>query len=234
MRASLPLRAAVACIAMAATAFAAHQSAQPPAAAPVAPTLDAYLPDAFGAWRRAPLGDAVLPAEGELGPGEAVEYRAYTDDLGRLITLVIAYGPPMGDGVRLHRPENCYRAQGFAVVDRAIDRAAGPKGAIPVVHLTTERVARREAVTYWLRDGADFATAEPQRQLFALKRGLERADFRADGALVRVSTGFGAEPNFGIHTEFLADFARALPPAGRRLLMGAKPGDAAPAEAAAS
>lgn len=178
-----------------------------------APDLDAMLPEAFGVWRRVSLADAVLPAESRLGPGEAVAYRAYADDLGRVVTLVAAYGPPLGDSVRLHRPETCYGAQGFAINTRAIG-AAGP---IPVVNLDAQSPARREGVTYWLREGGDFSVRAADSQWRRLTRGLGAA---ADGALVRVSSISADRPQFDLHQEFLKDFAAALQGDARRLLVG--------------
>ncbi len=184
------------------------------AVAAPAPDLDAMLPEAFGVWRRVPLAGAVLPPESNLGPGEAVAYRAYADDLGRIVTLVAAYGPPLGDSVRLHRPETCYGAQGFAINSRDI----GAAGAIPVVNLDAQSSARREGVTYWLREGDDFSVRAADSQWRRLTRGFGAA---ADGALVRVSSISADRPQFELHQEFLNDFAKALGPEARRLLAGA-------------
>jgi EpsI family protein len=197
-------------LASAATAVVTPRASGP--AAP-APDLDAMLPEAFGVWRRVPLADAVLPPEAELGPGEAVAYRAYTDDLGRIVTLVAAYGPPLGDSVRLHRPETCYGAQGFAINARAV----GAAGAIPVVNLDAQNSSRREGVTYWLREGDDFSVRAADSQWRRLTRGFGAA---ADGALVRVSSISADRPQFDLHTEFLAGFTAALGPDARRLLAG--------------
>lgn len=179
-----------------------------------APDLDAMLPEAFGVWRRAPLADAVLPQESSLGPGEAVAYRAYADDLGRIVTLVAAYGPPLGDSVRLHRPEACYGAQGFAINARAI----GAVGSIPVVNLDAQSSARREGVTYWLREGDGFSVRASESQWRRLTRGIAGA--AADGALVRVSSISADRPQFELHQAFLEDFAGALQGDARRLLIG--------------
>jgi EpsI family protein len=179
-----------------------------------APDLDAMLPGDFGRWRRVALAHAVLPAETTLGPGEAVAYRAYTDDIGRLVTLVAAYGPPLGDSVRLHRPETCYGAQGFAVTARAVGAAAG----VPVVTLDAQSPVRREAVTYWLREGDGFTVRAGDSQWRRLTRGFAHAP---DGALVRISTTGGDRSAFDLHREFIEDFTAALSPDARRLLLGA-------------
>lgn len=181
-----------------------------------APNIDAMLPEEFGAWRRVEISQAVLPAETELGPGEAVAYRAYQDDLGRVVTLVAAYGPPLGDSVRLHRPEKCYVAQGFEILLRN-DGVVEMRGrSVPVVNLDTQSPLRREAVTYWLRDGGGFSARSSDNGWRRLK---SRAG-PADGALLRISTIYGAAPQFDLHEEFLKDFSGALGPEASSLLLG--------------
>lgn len=198
-------------MALAGAVTSAVRPAEPRAVA--APDLDAMLPGDFGRWRRVPLADAILPSESKLGPGEAVAYRAYADDLGRLVTLVAAYGPPLGDSVRLHRPETCYGAQGFVINARSLGAAAG----VPVVNLDAQSAARREAVTYWLREGDAFTVRAGDSQWRRLTRGFSAAP---DGALVRVSTISAERPQFDLHREFIEDFTGALSPDARVLLMG--------------
>ena len=207
------MRAGFAFLAMALTGLSTASLSPQPVADVEPPALDDLLPDEFGEWERVPLSSAVLPAESELGPGEAVAYRAYVDGLGRVVTLVAAYGPPLGDSVRLHRPETCYVAQGFAIADRRESEIAAPRMQIPVVHLLTESPARNEAVTYWIRDGAAFTTGAEQSQIV---RGLSSP---LDGALVRVSSRVGAAPLFGVHEEFLKAFSKALDEEGRRVFI---------------
>ncbi len=181
-----------------------------------APDLEAMLPEEFGAWRRVELSQAVLPAETELGPGEAAAYRAYQDDLGRVVTLVAAYGPPLGDSVRLHRPEKCYAAQGFEILSRSGGDIEMRGRSIPIVNLDTQSPSRREAVTYWLRDGDNFST----RSSDSGWRRLKSRAGPADGALLRISTIYGESPQFDLHQEFLKDFSGALGPEASSLLLG--------------
>lgn len=181
-----------------------------------APDLSALLADEFGSWRRVTLADVVLPPEAKIGPGEAVAYRAYADDLGRVITLVVAYGPPKGDSVRLHRPETCYRAQGFDISGRSVGTVGVPGRNVPVVRLDANRFGHREAVTYLLRQGDRFPTAETQRQLFSILGG----SMAQDGVLVRVSTANSATPMFDLHDRFISDFIASLDVDARQLVLG--------------
>lgn len=201
-----------------ATAAALKPTAPPMAAAP---DLDALLPAEFGPWRRIDLSDAVLPAELELGPGEAVAYRAYVDDIGRVVTLVAAYGPPLGDSVRLHRPEKCYAAQGFAIRARETHELGVDGRVLPIVHLDAESPSRREAVTYWLRNGGNFTTNASDSGWLRLRSNVLTP---LDGALVRVSTINAETPQFALHRQFLAEFSQALSDDARALLLGGRAG----------
>jgi EpsI family protein len=179
------------------------------------PDLENLLPSGFDDWKQIELTTAVLPAEVDLVPGEAVAYRAYRDSAGRLVTLVIAYGPPLGDSVRLHRPESCYIAQGFAILDRRVDRVNFREGGASIVRLRTENSLRHEAVSYWLRDGDAYVTTAPGHQLLTFKRGLSGS---ADNILVRVSSNGNNAAAFELHDKFLSAFVAALSPEARALL----------------
>lgn len=208
--------------ALVALAAAASAIVAPAARAPApAPDLEAMLPDVFGPWRRVEISAAVLPQELDLGSGEAAAYRAYRNDIGRVVTLVAAYGPPLGDSVRLHRPEACYVAQGFEIRARTEGaiRAAGRD--VALVNLDAESPSRREAVTYWLRDGSSFTTAASEAGWRRLRRA---GSGPLDGALVRISSASAGTPDFDLNREFLSAFAAALDADGRRTLLGEEGG----------
>jgi EpsI family protein len=158
-----------------------------------------------------------LPDETAFSRGEAVAYRAYRDAAGRVVTLVVAYGSAGGDSVRLHRPESCYVAQGYEIDDRSVARVVRGDVAVPTVRLTARSPSRKEAVSYWIRNGADFVTEAAQAQFLAFHKGQER-----DSALVRLSST-GDDPElFRIHEAFFAVFTEGLSQPARRLLLGAE------------
>ncbi len=199
-------------------AAAASAVVRPVAEAPrAAPDLETMLPERFGAWRRIEISQAVLPPEIDLAPGEAVAYRAYENDVGRVVTLVAAYGPPQGDSVRLHRPEACYVAQGFEIRDRRVSDFDANGGKVSIVNLAAQSPSRREAVSYWLRDGTNFTTRNSDS---AWRRLRGNSAGPLDGALLRISTTSVDDQEFVLHRAFLSEFAAALAPEPRRLLLG--------------
>ena len=189
-----------------------------PAPPPVtsAPNIDAMLPERFGEWRQVALGRTILPAEMKLGAGEAVAYRAYRDKAGRIITLVAAYGPPLGDSVRLHRPEACYVAQGFAIKERWIEQLELNDSIAPVVQLRAENATRRDAVSYLLRDGDAYVVHESGHEILNVKRNLRGF---SDGALIRISSEGDSDSQFVMHGAFIKEFAGALSPTARKVLL---------------
>lgn len=182
-----------------------------------APDLDAMLPRAFDGWSQVDLATIVLPQESETSKGEAVAYRAYADELGRIVTVVAAYGPPLSDSVRLHRPETCYAAQGFSIRSRSVATVSDRLGDIPVVNLDAESQSRRESVTYWLREGSTFTTSAGDLGWRRLRRGFGGS---SEGALLRVSTVSRDAAQFDLNMEFLAAFADALGADARAVLLG--------------
>jgi EpsI family protein len=129
---------------------------------------------------------------------------------------VLAYGPPQGDAVRLHRPEICYVSQGYVVALRGVRRGA----VAPIVEMSAGNHARREAVSYVLRDGADFTTHSADAQLNALR---DIGGAPSDGALLRVSSQGDADAQFELNRRFIEDFASAAPPELQKLLFGRTP-----------
>lgn len=199
-------------------------TAPSPSAPPPAPDLEALLPTAFGDWREARLSHAVLPAEVEIGAGESVAYRAYRDQAGRVATLVLAYGPPLGDTVRLHRPETCYRAQGYAIANRRVMERTLAGRAAPVVDLEAEKALKGEAVSYVLRQGENYALDPGAAQRLRLARAIGLAPGgRRDGVLLRVSSHGDGETAFAFNHRFLSAFAQALEPDGQALIFAAAP-----------
>ena len=198
------------------TGIAAAYVAPPRGGAAAAPDLEALVPESFGSWTPLSIAPVVLPPEADLGPGEAVLYRAWRDEAGRVVTLVAAYGPPLGDSVRLHRPETCYRAQGYTVEARRKGRLEAVADEPKLVHLDTEKALRQEAVTYWMRDGNAYVLNPQGHQLLFFARGLTGP---SDAALVRVSSKGEGESASRLHEAFLRDFVVALSPEARAVFL---------------
>jgi EpsI family protein len=149
--------------------------------------------------------------------------RTYRRTDGARVMVAIAYGRRQTQEVKIHRPELCYYAQGFAVSPLG-SRAVELDGArnVESLALLTQNRSRTEIVTYWIRVG-DALVNDPWELRFEIFReGLEGRV--PDGLLVRASSlagsADGAERELALQHEFLADLYRVVPDATRRFLVG--------------
>jgi EpsI family protein len=184
--------------------------------------LQKVIPEKFGTWTLVPSVSPVTPGdpEGYVQPDKlsAKLYsqevaRGYSDGRGNIVMLMVAYGPVQNYRMKAHRPEICYTAQGFRVSNKFKAQLSYRDSAEPIklTRLTTEREARLEPVSYWMRVGNDIATGPVESQFIRLKYGLR--GIIPDGALVRVSTiGLAPEVAFKLQDQFLRDLLAAIPP----------------------
>jgi len=188
------------------------------------PRLGTMIPEQFTGWqalsRISPLViDPRVTSRVEETYAETVE-RVYRGPGGQMVMLSVAYGThQLHDSLQAHRPEYCYRAQGFTVEqshDTSIQTDAGP---LKVRRLLTRRAERFEPVTYWMMVGRRAVLPGLGRQLAQLAHGL-RGEI-PDGLLVRVSS-LAATPDeaWSLHEHFITDLLRALQPAHLDRLAG--------------
>lgn len=225
------LHSALAVIAILATAVAADvlKPRELMASANVSMNLEKMIPQQFGKWKYTPGVGLVTPAEPEyIETNELAKKiysqevgRAYVDNEGHVVMLLVAYGPVQNYRLKSHRPEVCYTAAGFRVSPKTDDQLAMRDGWPPLnlARLVTEREARFEPVSYWLRVGHDVSTGIFDNQILRLKYGLQ--GLIPDGALVRVSTiGLPATQSYALQDEFIRDLLGSVTPDARRFLVG--------------
>ncbi|MEO8464665.1 MAG: exosortase C-terminal domain/associated protein EpsI [Gammaproteobacteria bacterium] len=196
------------------------------------PRLVALIPERFGSWAAEPT--TVLPVllvPDVLADAEASQTESYDDVLmrtyrrtdGARVMVALAYGRRQTQELKIHRPELCYYAQGFAVSAlgaRSVQLDSGRT--VESRALLTENRSRTEIVTYWIRVGERVANDAWDIRWTIFRDGL---DGRVpDGLLVRASslteTAAGAEHELVLQHEFLADLYGALPVVTQRFLAG--------------
>lgn len=185
--------------------------------------LDRVVPERFGAWRIDEASRAFVRAADRQGRRyryyDQVLERTFVDDAGRRIMLCIAFGAEQSSSLQLHRPEVCYRANGYAVRDLHGANLALAGRAVPAMRLDTELPGRREPVTYWTVLGgevvADAGAFRWRRLAFAARREL------ADGLLVRVSSiDADRDGAWRLQARFADELLAALAPSDRARLAG--------------
>lgn len=176
--------------------------------------LETLIPKQFGQWKAVPDVRVVEPPGSDVLSREIYNQeiaRGFVDFEGHVVMLLIAYGVSQSDRLQLHRPEICYRSNGFRVsptfgASLAFDPSRSP---IRLTRLVAQREGRIEPVTYWMRIGNDVATGVLERQTLKVKYGLR--GLIPDGALIRISTiGLPENVAFAVQDRFIRDFLTAV------------------------
>jgi len=146
--------------------------------------------------------------------------RTYTNRItGRRVMLSIAYGADQTRNNQVHKPEVCYPAQGFQLLNTQKDQTHTDSGDIPVMRVLTRLGPRIEPVTYWIRVGDKVVRGAVEQNLARLQFGLRGS--LPDGLLFRVSTiEDDPGPAYDLHDAFVSDLLKTLSPAERFHLGG--------------
>lgn len=145
--------------------------------------------------------------------------RTYIDRQGYRVMLSIAYGGDQSDALQLHKPEICYPAQGFELVDKSEAVMQVEAKSIPVVRIDVRQADRLEKVTYWTTVGDQVVQGKVQKKLVEMSYGLNGRI--PDGILFRVSSLDGdGERAYARQAEFVRALMGSVSPATRARLIG--------------
>lgn len=207
------------------TAYVAKFNARTVAPAPSI-HLDSAIPKTFGGWREEPArGVQVVNPQTQALLDKLYSQtlsRIYVDAKGYRVMLSLAYGDDQRGGLKAHKPEVCYPAQGFRLRSNTPSQLVTPFGDVPVRRLDTQLGARLEPVTYWFAFGDRVVTGRFEQRLAELRLGL--AGWTPHGLLFRVSSIDG-DPQ-GAYREqdrFVNDLLLAMSAQDRGRLIGLSP-----------
>lgn len=185
--------------------------------------LETMFPRQFGDW----VTDERMPVQLVSPDTAALLSKIYNQTLSRTyinaknerIMLSVAYGGDQSDGTRAHRPEVCYPAQGFQLLDSTTGTLQGGQDGMRVRRLVAKLGGRIEPITYWMVIGEQVTVTGTEAKLAQLAysvRGLV-----PDGMLVRVSSIDNDAPAaYRVQQGFIAQLGRAISPAVRPMVMG--------------
>lgn len=186
--------------------------------------LNEIVPEAFDRWRVDQAARAVV-ASPDVQKTLSEVYsdilsRTYINDRGERVMLSIAYSGDIVRQMDVHRPEVCYPAQGFIVVQEPSKALLPGVGAgLGVTRLVAKQGPRVEPITYWITAGDNAGVSAWERKLVRLRYGLTGQ--LPDGMLVRVSTiGQDTLKGFRIQEEFVQTMVAALAEKDRRRFLG--------------
>jgi EpsI family protein len=184
--------------------------------------LDRLIPATIGEWSHVP-GNAVIP-KGEVGSDEVYDQvvaRHYAGGALPPVMLLIAFGRSQGGTTQVHRPELCYPAAGFDILERDnLSLKVPGRPPLPARNLTAVAPGRTEQILYWTRIGRDFPVSGMEQRWSVLRQTVSGG--LPDGVLARFST-IEAERGPAVATlrSFAVELMKAGSPALRQVLWGA-------------
>ncbi len=188
--------------------------------------MSALVPKQFGEWRAVEGGPAVvqdptIEATVKLFYSQTLS-RTYVNAKGMPIMLSVAYGRNQNSfNTAAHRPEFCYRAQGFEVADRGVNMLGLDGHEIVTRRLAATSQRILEPITYWVTLDDSVTLPGFRRRMEQMKFGLQGKI--VDGFLFRISSYGGTEAEqFERHAQFARDLEKALPEQYRVRLFGSK------------
>ena len=185
--------------------------------------LENLVPETFGNWSMDKKVEAyIAPNAADTAYrfyGQILN-RTYVDEEGNRILLTVAYSANQSDSLSAHRPEVCYRAQGFSVSRPATQEIQVADGTIRARRLVAESGIRHEPITYWVVIGNRIVSNRRERTLQSLNFALQ--GMVPDRLLVRISSiSRDSVAAYRDHDNFVQQLAAAIDPLGSRKLMGA-------------
>jgi EpsI family protein len=189
------------------------------------PQLQRIVPVQFGTWRELPLAPNVVSARTQdllASIYNEVLARVYAAEDGYRVMLSVAYGGDQRGALRAHKPEVCYPAQGFKLIDVRDAFLDTDRGRIPTRTLRTSLGARHEPVMYWFAQGGRTGGSPWEQRLQSLR--LTLTGQVPDGLLFRVSSIDADAPRaWHRQREFVRALLAACTPSARARLVGLVP-----------
>jgi EpsI family protein len=182
------------------------------------------VPRAFGDWQ---VDTSIVPVPPSPDLQQVIDATydetlalTYRNHLGQRVMLSMAYGRNQHKGMNTHRPDVCYPAQGFKVLQDAMPGVVSYAGRkIAVTRLVAGAGSRNEPITYWLMVGDQITHFGHEQRAIAIRYGLKGTI--PDGVLVRVSSVDADNVSaFGLQEHFIQDMLGAVKPDRLPRLLG--------------
>jgi EpsI family protein len=188
--------------------------------------LETMIPKQFGDWHQLQELDVISVSPEVQATIDKIYQqtlsRTYINSNGQQIMLALAYGDNQADNLQVHKPEQCYPAQGFQIlhsVTGSLHLEQSQKN-IPVKRLVAKQGARIEPITYWITVGNQIAVNGWKWKLAQLKYGLTGKV--PDGMLVRISSiGEDEKLSFSVQQNFINTMLNNMRPEDKMHLVGA-------------
>ncbi len=182
----------------------------------------ALFPTQIGPWSYLTASGLILPPEDQLSRTLYEQLLTRTYSLGDAdpVMMVLAYSSIQEGRLQVHRPEVCYPAAGFAILENVASSIKLDNGfSLPARFLVADRGARREYIFYWTRVGTGLPTRWFDQRLMMAKANLQ--GLIPDGMLARVSVVSNDKAEAMATLErFVRTMVTSVGPKGRSMLIG--------------
>ncbi len=185
--------------------------------------LKSMLPAQFSSWVRIhnhlQQQDKVVSADENPELNKVAEAIYFGKDNQRIM-ISLSYGENQLDSrFNAHRPEYCYKAQGFSTGPSRDELLSIADRELKVRTLLAEKNGRREHITYWMTMSGQPILPGLSRLIQQVKNGL--LGEIPDGYLVRVSSLRSSDEDASdTHRTFLDDWLKSLPQNLKVILIG--------------
>lgn len=183
------------------------------------------VPKQFGQWTidtsMTPIAPSPDQTEALAATYDQIVGYTYVNAKRQQVMLSMAYGSSQKQGLRAHRQEVCYRAQGFNISEmKQVDFQVLGKP-VEAAQFVARYGKRVEPVTYWFTMGDHVVRSYLGRQIVQMQYAL--SGYIPDGYLFRVST-LGTETAAGheLQRQFTEELMQHLPPDLKVRLLGAQ------------
>lgn len=181
--------------------------------------IDKLIPQKIGEWAFYSKSGLVVPPADQLKDAlySQLMTRVYVAADALPIMLLIAQSGGQTGVLQVHRPEYCYPASGFTLMERTVLPIGLPGSRLEATAITAKADDRTEQLLYWTRVGEDMPLTWA-RQRWSVARANLKGDV-PDAVLVRVSA-LTADRAAGLTalTRFVQAMFAAVPPDVRRFL----------------
>ena len=186
--------------------------------------LSNILPREFGGWTSRDVSDFYAPET-----PDSLLAQLYGETVGRIyrhgdgsteIMMLMAHGDSQSNELQLHRPEVCYPAFGFAIVESMpLQLPIAGTVTVPGRRLIAQAAEQKQSVIYWTRLGEAFPVGVTEQRFVRLNTAMHH--YIPDGLLARFSvSGPDSAPAFAAMKTFIAELVLKVAAGSRAPLIG--------------
>lgn len=183
--------------------------------------LENVIPQQVGPWSFHSKSGLVIPPQDQLSDQLYAQLltRVYTNPDSPPIMLLVAQGGGQTGVLQVHRPEVCYPAGGFVLMNQSKHQVGFSRESLDTVAFTAAADSRVEQLIYWTRVGRELPDSWAEQRWAVAEANLKGQV--PDAVLVRIST---ISPDRKESLALLDSFTRTLletvSPATRKFLVG--------------